>query len=78
MAPQILRLSTEDNRFIPIPGTPVIFEKVEHLNNDLTDQINQKSNKALFDTLKDVLSRTLRTAKLPILRISILNSSMKQ
>ena len=65
MAPQILRLSTEDNRFIPIPGTPVIFEKVEHLNNDLTDQINQKSNKALFDALKDVAKQDLENGKAP-------------
>ena len=70
MAPQILRLSTEDNRFIPIPEIPVIFEKptpekAEPLNNDLTNQINQKSNKAIFDALNDAAKQDLESGKAP-------------
>ena len=69
MAPQILRLSTEDKKFIPIP-IPMVFEeptreKAEPLNNDLTDQINQKSNKAIFDALNDAAKQDLESGKAP-------------
>ena len=70
LAPQILRLSTEDKKMIPIPGIPMIFEKptpeqVNPLNNDLTDQINQKSGKAVFDALNDAAKQDLESGKAP-------------
>ena len=70
MAPQILRLSIADEELIPIPGIPMIFEKptpeeVNPLNNALTDQINRKSGKVVFDALKDAGKQDLENGKAP-------------
>ena len=54
MNPQILRLSTEDNKFIPIPRIPKIPEKVDYLNNNLTNQLNQKNDNAALDVLRNI------------------------
>ena len=70
MAPQIFRFSTEDKKMIPIPGIPMVFEKptsekAEPLNNDLTNLINEKSGKAVFDALNDAAKQDLETGKAP-------------
>ena len=61
--PQILRLSTEGDKFIPIPGIPKIFEKVDPLNNELTDRLNQKNDKATRDVLKDIAKQDLENGE---------------
>ena len=61
--PQILRLSTEGNKFIPIPGIPKILEKVDPLNNELTDRLNPKNDKAAHDVLKDIVKQDLENGE---------------
>ena len=63
LKPQILRLSTEGNKFIPIPGIPKILEKVDPLNNELTDRLNQKNDKAARDVLKDIAKQDLENGE---------------
>ena len=68
--PHILRFSVEDAKMIPISDIPMILEKptaekAEPLKNDLTDQIEQKSNKALFDSLKGLAKQDLENGKAP-------------
>ena len=63
--PQILRLSTEDNKFIPIPGIPKIPEKVDPLNNKLTDRLNPKNDKAARDMLTDIAKQDFENGKAP-------------
>ena len=62
--PQILRLSTEGDKFIPIPGIPKIFEKVDPLNNELTDRLNRKNEKAARDVLKDIANQDLESGEI--------------
>ena len=62
--PQILRLSTEGDKFIPILGIPKIFEKVDPLNNELTDRLNQKNGKAPRDVLKDIANQDLENGEI--------------
>ena len=61
--PQILRLSTEGDKFIPIPGIPKIFEKVDPLNNELTDRLNRKNEKAARDVLTDIAKQDLESGE---------------
>ena len=63
--PQILRLSTEGNKFIPIPGVPKILEKVDPLNNELTDRLNKKNDKAARDMLRDIAEQDLENGEAP-------------
>ncbi len=63
--PQILRLSTEDNKFIPIPGVPKIPEKVDPLNNELMDRLNPKNDKAALDVLRDLTKQDAENGKAP-------------
>jgi RNA polymerase sigma factor (sigma-70 family) len=70
MAPQILRLSPADDKVIPIPGIPTVFEKpmpekAKPLNNDLTDQLERKSGKVVLDALKDAAKQDLENGKAP-------------
>ena len=69
MEPRIEHLSIADNKIISIP-VPKIFEKVvpqkaQPLNNDLTDQINRKSDKVVLDALKDAAKQDLESGKAP-------------
>ena len=61
--PQILRLSTEGDKFIPIPGIPKILEKVDPLNNELTDRLNPKNDKAARDVLTDIAKQDLENGE---------------
>ena len=61
--PQILRLSTEGDKFIPIPGIPKILEKVDPLNNELTGRLNRKSEKAARDMLTDIAKQDLENGE---------------
>ena len=63
--PQILRLSTEGDKFIPILGIPKILEKVDPLNNELTDRLNQKNDKAARDMLTDIAKQDLENGEAP-------------
>jgi len=69
MAPQIHRLSTEDNKLILIPGIPMVFEnqvpELQVLNNELANQLEEKSGKVVFDALKDVAKQDLENGKAP-------------
>ena len=70
MAPQILRLSPEDDKVITIPGIPMVFEKpmpekAKPLKNDLTDQLERKSGKVVLDALKDAAKQDLESGKAP-------------
>ena len=70
MTPQMLRFSIADEKMIPIPDIPMIVKKpmpaqANPLNNALTDQIEQKSNKVLLDTLKDAAKQDLESGKAP-------------
>ena len=70
MMPQMLRFSIADERMIPIPDIPMIVEKPMQaqaipLNNALTDQINEKSGKVVFDALKDAAKQDLESGKAP-------------
>ena len=69
MAPQILRLSLADKKMIPIPGIPMIFEKPTSeqpvLNNDLANQLEEKSGKAFLDSLTELGKQDLENGKAP-------------
>ena len=69
MAPYILRLSIADEKMIPIPGIPMVFEKPvpeqQVLNNDLENQLEAKSFKALTDALEDIGKQDLENGKAP-------------
>ena len=70
MMPQILRISPVDNKVITIPGIPTVFEKpmpekAKPLNNELTDQLERKSGKVVFDALKDAAKQDLESGKAP-------------
>ena len=69
MAPQILRLSIADEKMISIPGIPMIFEKPvpeqRVLNNDLANQLKEKSGKAFVDSLTELGKQDLESGKAP-------------
>ena len=69
MAPQILRLSIADEKMIPIPGIPMVFEKPvpqqQVLNDDLENQLEAKSVKAFTDALEDIGKQDLENGKVP-------------
>ncbi len=70
MTPQMLRFSIADERMTPILDIPMIVEKPMQaqaipLDNDLTDQINEKSGKVVFDALKDAAKQDLESGKAP-------------
>ena len=69
MAPYFLRLSIADEKMIPIPGIPMVFEKPvpeqQGLNNDLPNQLDAKSFKALTDALEDIGKQDLENGKAP-------------
>ena len=69
MAPQILRLSIADEKMIPIPGIPMVFEKPvpeqQVLNNDPENQLEAKSVKAFTDALEDIGKQDLENGKAP-------------
>ena len=63
--PQMLRLSTAGNKFIPIPGIPKIPEKVDPLNNELMDRLNPENDKAALDVLRDLTQQDAENGKAP-------------
>ena len=69
MAPQIVRLSIVDEKMIPIPGIPMIFEKPapeqQTLDNDLANQLEEKSVKAFVDSLTELGKQDLENGKAP-------------
>ncbi len=69
MAPQILRFSIADEKMIPIPGIPMIFEKPapeqQVLNNDLANQLEEKNGKAFVDSLTELGKQDLENGKVP-------------
>ena len=70
MMPQILRISPADDKVIAIPEIPTVFEKpmpekAKPLNNELTDQLDRKSGKVVFDALKDAAKQDLESGKAP-------------
>ncbi|MYA72434.1 sigma-70 family RNA polymerase sigma factor [Candidatus Poribacteria bacterium] len=69
MAPQILRLSIADEKMIPIPGIPMVFEKPvpeqQVLNNDQENQLEAKRVKSFTDALEDIGKQDLENGKVP-------------
>ena len=63
--PQILRFSTQDNKLSQIAGMPILIEKVDPMNNDLTNQIEQTSNEAILEALTDAGKQKFEEGKAP-------------
>ncbi|RKU20186.1 hypothetical protein C6503_06325 [Candidatus Poribacteria bacterium] len=88
MAPQILRLSIADEKMIPIPGIPMVFEKPapeQQVLNDLENQLEaksvKKSVKALTEALEDIGKQDLENGKAPNLEeidLELLNETINK
>ena len=63
--PQILLFSIQDNKLTEIDGMPIITEKIDSMNNDLADQIDQKSNSVILQALTDAGKQRLEDGEIP-------------